>query len=115
MKHDRIKDSTHYYLRTFHCGRVNSVHADRLAAAVNVDTRDIRHAVEALREDGIAIVGTPSTGYYIAQTADELNEGCAFLIKRSMGTLRLASRIKKISLPELLGQLQIQFFMEENT
>lgn len=115
MKNDHIKQATHYQLRSFHCGRANSVHCDRLAAKVNVDARSIRHAIEALREDCVAVVGTPKTGYYIATTSDELKEGCAFLIKRAMGTLRLASRIKKISLPELLGQIQLNFFMEENT
>jgi len=63
--------------------------------------------VSDLRDEGLAVCGTPRHGYYIAATPEELEETCAFIRKRAMHSLCLESRLRKIPLPDLLGQLHV--------
>jgi hypothetical protein len=58
-------------------------------------------------EEGHAICGTPSHGYYIAADAAELEETCEFLRSRALHSLNLESKLRKIPLPDLLGQLHV--------
>jgi biotin operon repressor len=88
-----------------HQGRETGINAKHLAMQLGLSPRKLRLLVSAAREEGIAICGTPSTGYYIAQTPEELAESCAFLEHRALKSLRLLSRMKKVSLPTLMGQL----------
>ena len=69
--------------------------------------RTLREVISAAREEGTAIVGTPETGYYIAVTAEELDECCRFLRSRAMHSLQIEARLRKVALPELLGQLRV--------
>lgn len=95
-------------LSSSHKGRTNGIHGDRLAAQLGLDTRELRKLISALRTEGTAIVGTPETGYYVAQTADELDECCQFLRRRALHSLTLESKLRGIALPELLGQLHLR-------
>lgn len=90
-----------------HRGADNGIGARELAGQVGMHERQLRVVISALREEGTAICGTPSTGYYIAETASELQACCAFLRQRAMHSLRLESRLRNIPLPELLGQLHL--------
>jgi len=69
--------------------------------------RHCRRIISDLREEGIAICGKPSTGYYIAATQAELEECCRFLRSRALTSLRLESRLRKMALPDLIQQLRI--------
>ena len=69
--------------------------------------RHVRSLVSELRLEGIAICGHPRTGYFIAATAEELLETCAFLRARAMHSLVLESRLRRIPLGELLGQMRV--------
>lgn len=90
-----------------HQGRERGIRAHDLALKTGLSLRRLRTLISALREDGIAICGTPRTGYYIPVTPEELGESCAFLEHRALHSLRLLSRMKKVSLPDLLGQLKL--------
>lgn len=96
-----------------HIGARCGVSADQLAEECLSaqpgarDLRRLRRAVQELREDGHHICGTPSTGYYVAATADELNATCEFLYDRAMCSLKQISRMKGVSLPDLRGQLRL--------
>ena len=57
--------------------------------------------------DGIAVCGTPETGYYIAADAEELQQTIDFLKHRALHSLTLASRMSKIPMPDLIGQLHV--------
>lgn len=93
---------------TRHQGAENGIGAKALAAEVGVPPRQLRRLISQCRdEDGVAICGHPTTGYYMACTPDELAQSCAFLEHRALHSLRLLSRMKKVSLPELLGQLKL--------
>jgi biotin operon repressor len=93
-----------------HRGRDNGIHGQHLAAKLGLDgeagMRALRKAISGLRETGIPIAGMPETGYFIAATADELDDFCIrFLESRAMHSLKLSSRLRRIPLPVLCGQL----------
>lgn len=95
-------------LMSRHLGAENGISARYLAATLGVTPRELRHLISLCRyEEGTAICGHPSTGYYIATTAAELNACCAFLEARALHSLNLLSRMRKMSMPELLGQLKL--------
>lgn len=78
-----------------------------LAHLLQVPERRVRHLVTECREDGTAICGHPSTGYYVAQTSEELQETLDFLKDRALHSLKLASTLSKLPLGDLIGQLHI--------
>jgi biotin operon repressor len=90
-----------------HVGRDKGIAADTLAELLGVAPRQVRTHVSALRGDGVAVCGTPETGYYIAATAEELDETCQFLRHRAMHSLTLESRLRNIPMPDLIGQLHL--------
>ncbi len=91
-----------------HIGKDKGVTAEALARALDIPARMVRHLVTELREEGVAVCGHPSNGYFIAETPEELNATCKFLRGRAMKSLELESRLRKIPLPDLLGQLHLK-------
>ncbi len=71
-------------------------------------TRKVREAVEALRRDGRPICATPEDGYYLAESEAELSQTIAFLRSRAMTSLAQIAQLRRVSLPVLMGQLQIE-------
>lgn len=88
-----------------HLGRDKGVGVRALAAELAMPERRVRHLITQARRQGIPICGTPSTGYYIAVTADEIAEACGFLRKRALHSLHLMSVMLGVSMPTLAGQL----------
>ena len=81
------------------------------------DTRRLRKLITLMREDDVAVCSTQSQiggGYYIAAATSEFlnflrkNERLALLI------LMRNSKMKKISLPEYLGQLKLEMETKPN-
>lgn len=102
--------ATHDQLLTLlsrHIGKNNGIGVKQLAQQLSTQERHVRTLVEALRDDGHAVCAHPNTGYYIAETAEELQTTCDFLHNRAMHSLALEAKLKKIPLPDLLGQLRI--------
>lgn len=71
------------------------------------DERRLRAVVEALRCEGHRICADPAHGYYLAETDAELLGTCEFLYSRAMTSLRQVAAMRRVSLPELRGQLQL--------
>lgn len=90
-----------------HIGAESGIRIDQLAADVGCSERVIRKLVSALRREGYAVCAHPTQGYYIANGPAELDRTCSFLRQRALHSLVLESRLRKISLPELLGQLTL--------
>ena len=97
-----------------HIGAAKGITGEQLAMKVTGATepdarseRLVRKAIEALRDEGFHICGHPGTGYFIAATADELDRCCLFLYSRAMASLKKISRMKRVSLPDLRGQLKL--------
>jgi hypothetical protein len=91
-----------------HRGQASGIHVDQLAKQTGTPARVLRKLISDLRSEGTAICGTPTTGYFIAETAQELDTFCIkYLEARAMHSLTLSSRLRKIPLPVLAGQLFI--------
>lgn len=75
------------------------------------DTRTLRALIDQLRADGEPILSTSTSaggGYYIAAAGSETEEYLGRLHRRGLKPLALEAKIRKISLPELLGQMQLR-------
>lgn len=90
-----------------HIGEANGIPCAALATEIGETERNVRKLIAALRESGIAVCGLPSTGYFIARTDAELDRCCAFLRARSMHSLRQEAQMRRIALPDLIGQLHL--------
>lgn len=90
-----------------HIGNKHGISAQALAWRAGVRERQLRALVSNLRERGVGICGTPSTGYFIAETAEEVEKTCQFHRDRAMHSLHIEARLRRIPLPDLLGQLKI--------
>ena len=95
-----------------HVGADNGLHVRELVTRITGQLvscamleRQVRKIVTDLRMEGSHICGHPGTGYYMAATAQELADTCAFLRSRAMSSLVIESRLRRISMPELLGQM----------
>lgn len=74
------------------------------------DTRRLRKIVTELRHDGVPICSSPGRsggGYYLASAGSELAEFCEKLRKQALRKLSMEAKIRKITLPELIGQLRL--------
>lgn len=69
--------------------------------------RELRELVVKLRLEGHHICAHPSSGYHMAATPDELESACLFLYERAMTSLAQVAAMKRVSLPDLRGQLHL--------
>ncbi|MHB1333420.1 MAG: hypothetical protein ACYCY1_12555 [Sulfuriferula sp.] len=91
-----------------HIGQGNGISAEQLAQLLHCDARQVRKGISAARLDGVAVCGTPKSGYYIAATAEELEATCQFLRGRAMHSLVLEARLRKVPLTDLVGQMHLR-------
>ena len=91
-----------------HIGQTRGITAKGLAGQLDCAERHVRHLVSELRKDGTALCGKPNTGYFIAANAQELEETCQFLRSRAMHSLILEAQLRKVPLPDLLGQMKLR-------
>jgi hypothetical protein len=104
------KTELHVILQA-HIGRARGVSAAFLAGALGLPfsaVREVRWLITELREDGVAVCGHPASGYFIAETKEELEETCAFLRARAMHSLALESKLRGMPLADLVGQLHLK-------
>ncbi|MEM7399288.1 MAG: helix-turn-helix domain-containing protein [Pseudomonadota bacterium] len=90
-----------------HRGARNGISAAALAKAVGISARLLRRHITTLREDGIAVCGHPSSGYYIAATPEELDRACQFLRARALHSLKLEAQLRRVPLEQLVGQMKL--------
>lgn len=96
-----------FSLLAYRVGAQYGTSVTTLANLMRTTPRQVRQLVSELRMDGIAVCGTPETGYYIAADAEELQQTIDFLKHRALHSLTLASRMSKIPMPDLIGQLHV--------
>lgn len=80
------------------------------------DTRDLRILIRELRRKGQPICSTSGRqggGYYLASAGSELNDYCTRLRVRALKILNQEARIRRISLPDLVGQIHINMKEKE--
>lgn len=90
-----------------HIGASSGISAHSLARELGCNLRHVRALITELRMEGIAVCGHPASGYFIAQNNDELDTTCEFLHARAMSSLLLSSRMRKIPMADLIGQLHL--------
>ena len=97
-------------LMASHRGRANGISGADLtlkAGLLSGQDRVVRKLITQLRLQGSAIMGTPDTGYFMARTQGELHEFAKFHRSRALHELTILSRVLKVSIPELAGQLSL--------
>jgi biotin operon repressor len=93
-----------------HRGAANGISGKALTAKAGLPPeaeRQVRKLISDLRFEGTAIVGTPETGYFLAESEDEIKQFTEFHFARARHSLGIISRVRGIALPALLGQLSL--------
>lgn len=75
-------------------GKANGQDVKSLALAVGTTERAIRTLVDELIEEGVPVCAHPSTGYYIAETKEEVEATCKHLHGRAVHTLGKISKLR---------------------
>lgn len=96
-----------------HIGRMRGVTVTALAREVlgieptRGDERVVRRLVVELRLEGHHVCAHPGSGYYLAESHDELEGTIAFLRDRALSSLQQIAAMKRVSVPDLWGQLRL--------
>jgi hypothetical protein len=72
------------------------------------DTRELRHTISNLRRAGVPVCSASwkgMQGYYLALGPEDLESFCKRLERRGLKSLAQAAALRRLALPELLGQL----------
>lgn len=92
---------------SLHIGRDNGVRVDVIARTLRIHERRVRMLVSALRDKGYAVCGHPGSGYYMAEKPEEIEETCQFLRSRAMHSLHMEAQLRRLPLPDLIGQIKL--------
>lgn len=91
-----------------HIGKANAISGEDLARLIGVDPRKLRYMTVSVIEEGIALCSHPANGYWIAENATELEATCQFHRSRALHELAKEAKLRKLTLPDLLGQLHLK-------
>ena len=75
--------------------------------------RQLRMIVNELRKEGNQICSSPTGGYFIAKTEEELKEYCEFLHARAMVSLVQIAAMRRVAVPNLRKQLKLDIEVEQ--
>jgi hypothetical protein len=92
-------------------GRAAAVGCAALAQTTGIPPREVQHVVHRLRvEHGRPIASTAAApaGYYIPVNADEIEAFVDEQRKKALGTLAAIAAVRRVALPELLGQMALE-------
>jgi FlaA1/EpsC-like NDP-sugar epimerase len=102
-----------------HRGRAHGVHVRDLVQRITgqLGTTDhlervVRKVVKQLRLAGEPICAHPSDGYFMAETAEELEHTCNFLHARAVSSLQAESQLRKISVADLLSRYTLPKYIQ---
>lgn len=108
MSPDEIQIWMHIVARQ---GRAAAISAAELAARTGLSDRAVRKMIKALIEQHNApIASSPHApaGYYIPESLSEIIEATDSLKGRALSILTRLARLRRVALPEVLGQLQME-------
>lgn len=74
-------------------------------------TRQLRKVITKLREEGQPICSTSGKaggGYFMASAGSDLQQYCDRLRNQALRKLALMAKLRKQTLPQLLGQIQME-------
>jgi hypothetical protein len=101
-----------------HQGREFSISRERLIEKINgeylftplgVSERKIRATIKHLVESHGQWIGSCPKGYFMIQTDQELLAACKYYHGYALSLLHVEAKLRKTSLPALLGQLSMEF------
>ena len=109
-----------------HQGRDFSISRERLVEKINgalwstgpqlhgvtplgVSERKIRATIKHLTTQHGVAIGSGPKGYFIAETAEEIEEVCKYYDGYGLSSLFVSSRLRKIEMRDYLGQLSMRF------
>lgn len=98
-----------------HPGRDEAISREALVRQVcdiegfAVCERFVRATIKHLVERHGARIGSCARGYFMIQTAEELQGACKYYHGYAMSLLHVEAKLRKESLPELLGQILMEF------
>lgn len=109
---DAITRDDVLHILTKHIGSERGATATALVTEIlgystPADERQLRHRIEELRREGQHICGLPGGGYYVARDEAELVRTCSYLFARAMTSLAQVAAMRRVSLPDLRGQLRL--------
>ncbi len=98
-----------------HQGRENTIGRSTLVDQVNaecplfpVSERRIRQIIKHLQSQHGERIGSCGKGYFMTQTAEELEKVCAYYDGYALSSLHVSARLRRMALPELLGQMKLR-------
>lgn len=100
-------------------GRALAIAAADLAALAGIpggtarraSPREIQEIIHRLRVEHhipIASAAGKPNGYYMPETPEEIEQFCHELRAKALGSLQAMAAVKRVGLPELLGQLVME-------
>ena len=101
---------------SLHIGERRGIHIQALVAELlgtwgrgynPADGRKVRELVAELRRAGHHVCAHPASGYFLAENAAELDRTCLFLYDRAISSLEQIAAMKRVSMPDLRGQLRL--------
>jgi len=103
-----------------HIGHLNGASAATLVEEITgvprpnpLGERQLREVVTELRMEGHHVCAHPATGYFIAESQEELDATCLYLHDRAMASLTQVARMRRVSVPDLRGQLRLPVEQKE--
>lgn len=92
-----------------------SVFGEGYTSKIN-GTRKLRSLITELRKEGVPICSVSTKdggGYYLASAGSELEDYCSRIRSRALKLLKMEGDLRKMSLPSLLHQIQLNLDTEE--
>jgi len=92
------------------CGSaVNGNTATQQHSNTLIHEREIRRVIKHLVESHGQWIGSCTKGYFMIQTDQELLGACKYYHGYALSLLHVEAKLRKMSLPALLGQLSLEF------
>lgn len=91
-----------------HIGKANAISGEDLARCLGTSPREMRKMTDTVIAEGIALCSHPANGYWIAANPIELEATCQFHRSRALHELAKEAKLRKLTLPDLLGQLHLR-------
>lgn len=79
-------------------------------------TRKLRNLLTQLRQEGVPVCSTASQqggGYYLAGAGSDLQDYCRRLRNQGLKKLGMEAKLRRKTLPQLLGEIQLNMQVEE--
>ena len=94
-------------------GRTLAIKGALLAEATGIPIRDLQRVITGLGERREFLITSCGQGYYIPASAAEVDAFVLSMRRRAISIFRKISRVKKMSMEQVLQQVQGDFLKEQ--